>query len=147
MGLDAVVYKRLAEIPLPPTVKFELLQVQDVRGEVYLADDEPGLTKEDVRAIHERLGNITRGGALGEELGAIVGDSNFQSLLLSNVLHDGTHGGDIIPLENRELLKTEISLVKEVGGPKMSSELREFLTDMGELIAASEHHGNPTVFI
>jgi hypothetical protein len=76
MGLGAVVYRRLEEIPLPPTGTFELLQVEDVSGEVYLADDEPGLTKEDVRAIHKRLGNITRVDALREELGAIVGDQS-----------------------------------------------------------------------
>lgn len=65
----------------------------------------------------------------------------------SKVLYDGTHSGDIISNGDLGALKNEIELVRAVPGAQLSSDLKNFLADMEELVAASEQHGNPIVFV
>lgn len=68
-------------------------------------------------------------------------------LLIAKVLYSGTHSGDIISKDALGPLKQEIALVRGIAGCQSSPELRGFLADMEELVAASERHGNPIVFI
>jgi hypothetical protein len=132
---------------LPCNISVDLVRVEELTGEVYLDYDTPGLTPKDVRAIHKRLGNMASMAALRDQVGDILGISARQSLLLNKVLYSGTHGGDVIPVEDRDRLKDEILLIREKPNPQVSPELDTFLSDMEELVAASERHGNPIVFI
>jgi hypothetical protein len=146
MGLDAVVYKRLEEVAIPQTIDLDLVRVDEYTGEVYLDNDMSGLTPEAVQATHRRLGNIALISALHDEVNKLLAGFSSESLILSKVLYDGTHCGDIIPRDQIDTLQREINLVRGIAGTGASPELQEFLSDMEELASASERHGNPIVF-
>ena len=147
MGLNAAVYKQLRELPF---TKEELhnITVDQTTGEIDFED--AGLFKawrDKVRAVEKRIGNITLVHQLRTELQKVLGDSASETILLSRVLYDGTHGGDMISLGRLLQLKDEIVLTRGIAGQDISPELSRFLTDMEELILASERHKNPIVFV
>ncbi len=49
-------------------------------------------------------------------------------------------------MEDLGSLEQEISLVRGIAGGQLTWQLRDFLNDMEELVAAAEAHGNPIVF-
>jgi hypothetical protein len=143
MGLDAVVYRRLDEIPLPRDTNLDFVRIEEVTGEVYLEGDRQGLTTQDVRAIHKRLGNIALIAALHDRIGRLLGPNAHHSLLLRKVLYNGTHGGDVIPVKDLGALRSEISFARERSRLQESPELNKFLADMEELVAASQKAWQP----
>lgn len=147
MGLDAAVYKQLDEL-LFTKADLRFVEVDPRTGEV---DFENAALyhawKDKVRAVDKRIGNITAVSLLRAELEEILGPSSSETLLISKVLYNGTHSGDIISLEHLSSLRHEIALVRGIAEGKRSRELENFLADMEELATASERHGNPIVFV
>jgi hypothetical protein len=147
MGLDAAVYKRLDEIPFT-NEDLSSIEVDPRTGQVDFED--ASLFKiwgDRVKAVQKRIGNIALVDCLKAEIENILGHSSSQTLLINKVLYSGTHSGDIISEEYLDSLRNEITLVRGISGSQMSSDLGNFLTDMELLIAASEQHGNPIVFL
>jgi hypothetical protein len=148
MGLDAVVYRRLEEVPFPSDSDLSSVRVDELTGEVHFENAEAAVTRrEDVVAIKKRLGNMALIAVLYKEISRVLGRSSPPSMLLSKVLYDGTHSGDVIPVEELDRLKHEICLVREKAHSQGSHELEEFLSRIEELITASERQGNPIVFV
>jgi hypothetical protein len=147
MGLDVAVYRRLDELPF---TKEELrsIAVDPRTGQVDFEDAALFRAWSDkVKVVEKRIGNIALVNALKAELEKILGDSSSKTLLISKILYSGTHSGDVIPKDDLGSLKHEIALVRGIAGCQKSSELESFLADMEELVTASEHHGNPIVFV
>ena len=148
MGLDAVVYRRLEEIPFASGSDLSSVRVDELTGEVHFEDFEASAPRqEDTAAIKRRLGNMALVVTLHENISRILGHRGRNSLLLTKVLYDGTHAGDFIPIEDLDHLKDEVQFVRNHVLPSASAELEEFLFTMGELISVSEQQGNPIVFV
>lgn len=147
MGLDAAVYKRLDEIPFTRE-NLRFVTVDPRTGQVDFEDAALFRAWSDkVTAAEKRIGNIASVALLKSELQKLLGRSSAQTVLIGKVLYSGTHSGDIISKDDLDSLKHEIALVRGISGLDMSSELQRFLVDMEELVAASERHGNPIVFV
>jgi hypothetical protein len=147
MGLDAAVYKRLDEMPFTEK-ELHFIAVDPRTGQVDFEDAALFRAWSDkVKAVEKRIGNIALVNLLKDELEKALGDSSSQTLLIGKVLYSGTHSGDIISKDDLSSLKHEIDLVRGISGPRISSNLKSFLADMEELVAASEQHGNPIVFV
>lgn len=143
MGLDAVVYKHRTKLPLDP--ESAGLRIEDRTGEWYSeTNDVPGLIKAvGLEALHKRLGNVSLIGALSAEVAAFL---PARSLLLSNILYEGGHAGDIIPREKTATLRAELALLRSHDS-ELSLELRLLLQDLEELSMAAEENRNPIVFV
>lgn len=143
MGLDAVVYKHRSKMPLDPEQAG--LRMEESTGEWYC---ETGNVPERIReagveALHKRLGNVSHIATLSREVSALLpGDS----VLLSNVLYEGGHAGDVVAVEKVGALKQEIALLRERASTA-SPELRLLLKDLDELVAAAEENQNPIAFV
>ena len=147
MGLDAAVYRRLEELPFTRD-DLRFITVDPRTGEVDFEDASLFRAWCDrVKAAEKRIGNIALVNFLKSEIEKILGHSSSATLLISRVLYSGTHSGDIISKEDLGSLKQEIALVRGIAGHQASPGLRSFLADMEELVATSEQHGNPIVFI
>jgi len=142
MGLSAVVYRNVSRLPMGADTSQAL--VEPNTGEVYFLDE--ALLKKhrgaEVEAVSFRLGNISEISALREE---VLGILEPQSLLLQNVLYSGSHCGDTIPLELLAQLSAELARITD--SPKLSTQLRRFVTNMEQLIQAARIEGNPIVFV
>ena len=147
MGLTAVVYKRPDAMHFPPGTDLDRMRVDDLTGEVYFDSYPENLPPHETIEAKKRFGNISMIAYLREQLANTVGDATHTLLLIKKVLYNGTHGGDVIPLSERGLLKEEVSLVRNRIACQSSPELETFLSSMDELIAASERQGNPIVFL
>jgi hypothetical protein len=93
MGFDAVVYKHHSKLLLDP--ERAGLRMEPTTGEWYSERDqlpEP-IKSAGVEALHRRLGNVSLISSLHTELAALL---PADSVLLSSILYDGTHGGDVI---------------------------------------------------
>jgi hypothetical protein len=145
MSLSAVVYKRLEDLRLPEGSDARYVEVDGETGEVSLKDSSPvRMSRVDVFEVHKRLGKISRIEFLRKEVGGLLGEAAEASPLLGLVLYNGTHGGESISVKDREAIKREIVFLK--GGERhRSGDLMEFLSDMEELVRASELAGNPIV--
>lgn len=147
MGLDAAVYRRLEELPFAKE-DLPFVAVDPRTGQVDFEDAALFKAWSDrVKAVEKRIGNIALVNVLKSELEGILGQSSSETLLITKVLYSGTHSGDIIAKEDLGSLKHEIALVRGLAGRQPSLELASFLADIEELVAASEMHGNPIVFI
>jgi hypothetical protein len=147
MGLDATVYRRLDELPITKE-DLRLIAVDPRTGQVDFEDAALfNAWRDKVKVVEKRIGNMTMVDRLKAEVDRILGDSSSETLLVSKVLYSGTHSGDIISLNELDRLKAEIALVRGITEPQMSPELKHFLSDMQELIGASEKHRNPIVFV
>src|SRR5271165_2245152 len=146
MGLDAAVYKRLEDLPFTKE-DLRFIAVDPRTGQVDFEDAALFRTWSDkVKAVQKRIGNMALVSLLRSELERMLGKSSSGTLLISKVLYNGTHSGDIISKGDLGSLRYEIALVRGIEGHKVSPELESFLADMEELVAASERHGNPIVF-
>jgi hypothetical protein len=147
MGLDAAVYKRLEELPFTKE-DLRFVAVDPRTGQVDFEDAALFRTWSDkVKVVEKRIGNIALVSLLRAEMERILGGQSSGTLLIRKVLYSGTHSGDIISKEDLSSLKHEITSVRGTTGHRLSPELESFLADMEELIAASERHGNPIVFV
>jgi hypothetical protein len=147
MGLDAAVYKRLEELPFRKE-DLRFVVVDPTTGQVDIEDAALFRTWSDqTKATEKRIGNIALVNLLKSEVERILGQSSSEAVLIKGILYSGTHSGDIISKSDLGTLKSEIALVRRVAGHQASHELESFLADIEELIAASERHGNPIVFI
>jgi hypothetical protein len=148
MGVDAAVYKRLEEVPLPAGSDLNRIIVDDITGETYFDDASPvKLPRENAIAVERRLGNMHHIQLLYDQLSRLIPGRRESSLLLNAVLYSGTHAGDVIPLSDAHRLKEEIASVRSMKSAMSLPEVARFLLDMEELVVASERTGNPIVFI
>src|SRR5262245_49440533 len=113
MSVSAVVYKRLEDVSFPPNADLSHVVVDDTTGEVYFDAAFPEhLPRGAGIESQKRLGNMARIDSLREEIGGAF-SKRHDSLLLSAVLYDGTHGGDIIEIEKRARLKGEVEFLRK----------------------------------
>ena len=92
------------------------------------------------------LGNITRVGNLRSFLRALQGSPGPKfPILLEEVLYDGTHTGDRIPIKKSPALLKEVNTVLHSSDILAESE-KEFFGNMKELCEASIATGNPIMF-
>jgi hypothetical protein len=147
MGLNAAVYwpKEMlgfSEEDLPN------IDVDPRTGQFYFETAElDKVWGEKIKAVDKRIGNISSVGLLRQEIEGVLGTSHPETLLISRVLYNGVHSGDIIQRKELGELRREIALVRDASGHSSSAELEVFLADMHDLIDASEKCGNPIVFI
>jgi hypothetical protein len=147
MGLDAAVYKRLEELPFTKE-DLRFIAVDPRTGQLDFENADLFKTWGDkVKVVQKRIGNIALVDLLKTELQRILGDSSSKALLIGKVLYSGTHSGDILSKEDLGSLKREIAEIRGSKAHRVSPELEGFLSDMEELVVASEQHGNPIVFV
>lgn len=147
MGLDAAVYRRLDELPF---TKEDLRSIGVDPRTGQLDFEDAALFKawgDKVKAVEKRIGNIALVSYLKAEVERILGHSSSQTILISKILYSGTHSGDTISGELLGPLKEEIAMVRGIAGHQAGTELESFLVGLEELIAASERHRNPIVFV
>lgn len=142
MGLDAVVYKHRSKLPVDP--ERAGLRLEEPTGEWY---SETGTLPEPIRgvgveALHKRLGNATLIAMLNREVGKLL---PVESILISAVLYESGHAGDVLALDKVGVLKQEITLIRECDST-VSPELTRFLNDLEELAVAAEENRNPIAF-
>ena len=147
VGLDARVYRSKANLPFDPDSVGAVLD--DSTGEYYF----PDLALEPIResefprdtriAVKRRIGSMTLVATLREEAERVL-DSH--SIIVSKVLYSGTHGGDSIPCDLIPALENELLLLGRFANENDSRHLKQFISDMTELAAASKSEGNPIVF-
>lgn len=109
------------------------------------SDDLPDTVKTaDVEAevLHRRLGNVSSIATLREEVARILPP---ESLIMSLVLYDGSHCGDLIGVEKMAELKGEIAISRR--SSLLSPRVRDFLEDLDQLVKAAEEQQNPIVFV
>jgi hypothetical protein len=147
MGLDAAVYKRLDELPFTEQ-DLHLVTVDPRTGQINFEDAALFRAWDDrIVAVHKRIGNMTLVKSLRTELEGFRRGSHSTGILITKILYSATHSGDIISKEDFGPLRNEIRFVRELAQEHASHELTNFLRDIEELMAASEQHGNPIVFI
>jgi len=92
------------------------------------------------------LGNITRVKNLRGFLTHLQGKPGPRfRILLEEVLYDGTHTGDWIPIKKSPALLKEVETVLQSGDILADSE-KEFFNNMKQLCEASIATGNPIMF-
>jgi len=143
MGLDAVVFKHRSKLPVDPEQVG--LRMEESTGEWY---SETGNVPEPIRAagveaLHKRLGNVSMIAALGREVGLLLPGS---SVLLSKVLYEGGHAGDVISTDQIAALRQEIARLREQA-PTPSLELATLLNELEALASAAEENHNPIAFV
>ena len=68
------------------------------------------------------------------------------SIVRSQVLYSGTHCGDAIPVEQMLPLQDELFRLAHYAEQSDFPHLKQFVTDMLELVEAAKREGNPIVF-
>ena len=144
MGLDAVVFKNLQNLPLSGSE--DAIEVDPLTKEVSFKDDEVGNQYPNAffRSTERRLGNVAM---LGKILAEISGSSNPEGILRAKVLKSFTHCGDVIRFEELSAFNQEIQELKKRTEGRRSGPLDQFLNDLEELIAAAREQENPIVFV
>jgi hypothetical protein len=141
MGLDAVVYKNIDN--LPERIR-GLVKVADaLTGELeFVAPQPPSPHYNDsLLAADIRIGNISKVEWLREQI-----ESRWPgtcSVILNAVLYSSTHSGDFIALGDVRKIKLEID---EIDCAAIPAELAAFFEELGQLLDAAERERNPLVF-
>lgn len=130
MGLDAAVYVRRTR------------QVKVGGGQD--AENTADFQRQEVTAIHKRLGNASMIASLADEIRQFIEND---SLLLSKVLYSGSHSGDEIGVQDIDKLDSEIKGTRAKSGGSLSRAAETFLKDMSDLVEKAKEEGNPIVFI
>lgn len=147
MGLDAVVYRNKANLPFDADAVGAV--VDESTGEYYLSDPnlEPAFEREFPRetriAVQKRIGNIALVAALREDAKQVLED---HSIILSKVLYSGTHSGDSIPFNLTSALEAELFRLRRYAEQNHVDHLKQFVTDMQDLVGGAKREGNPIVF-
>jgi len=119
-------------------------------GEYYVSDldlesaFEQKFPRETRIAADKRIGNIALVSWLRERASLVLKD---RSIVLSKVLYSGSHSGDSIPVEQTLALRDELL---QLGGSVEQPDrdhMKQFVTDMLELVDAARREGNPIVFV
>jgi len=161
MGLDARVYcdcyekGRLREPP-PPDVLVRLAPdggIESLRNDCPI---EAMIQFDDWRQhracehqggvmLHHRLGNIGTVALLRTELQQ---EASLFPILMNKVLYNGIHAGDYLPVDLIPPLEREVESLARRRCNNRSSEnfMKQFQTQMAELIAAAHAMSKPIVF-
>ena len=142
MGLDAVVYRNIDN--LPESLRRQVKLVDASTGELDLVDGSTlSLNDEDLFAAEVRIGNISAVQWIREQI-----ETRWASecpVILQSVLHNGTHSGDFIHLDHVRRIKQEIAAV-DSADVSIPRRLATFFDEMRRLITAAETEGNPIAF-
>jgi hypothetical protein len=141
MGLDAVVYRARGSFLVDPESLG--LRKEPTTGEWYSDGKLPSLIeKAGTEAFRLRLGNISSIAWLHDEAARLM---TPDSLILSQVLYNGYHAGDVIEVERIQELEEELTALK--CDLPLSPQFASFLDDLGKLAAAAVEQQNPIVFV
>jgi len=142
MGLNAIVYRNLRSLRLE--CDRDRAYADPITGEVVFDDDNLAkkYSRNDFEAVAFRLGNISEIASLRDEIGGLLDDG---SVLLQRVLYSGTHTADVIPLELMARLSAEVEIIAK--SPRLSDELRAFVSKIKTLAGAAMNESNPIVFV
>jgi hypothetical protein len=161
MALDACVYCNCYETgnAKTPPPQPDLVYVDPTSGEVLLRWEEEGADQHRFfewlssacehgpigHLVSHRLGNIAR---IGYLRGRFQETPERFPTLLSKIVNNGVHAGDMLTLSDVEQVAAEISAVHTLYCSDDSDEalLREFERQMFELIRASKSVSKPIVF-
>lgn len=143
MGLDAVVYKNIDN--LPERVRSQVKVVDSLTGELEFVIPQPQSPhyNEPLLAADIRIGNISKVRWLREQI-----ESRWPgrcSVILNAVLHSGTHSGDFISLDQLRRMKLEVAEI-DCAEASLPPELAAFFKQIQQLLNAAEREGNPLVF-
>jgi hypothetical protein len=142
MGLDAVVYKNIENLPEP--LKGQVKLVDPQTGELEFVNGPTlSLRTEDLFAADVRIGNISGVAWLREQIESRWADKCL--LILNAVLYSSTHSGDFIPLDQVRRIKLEIAGIDGAEG-SLPARLAAFFEQMTQLVNAAESEGNPIAF-
>ena len=143
MGLNAIVYTNKNN--LAQELQDSSFLMDDETGELYPTRGDTTTYRAEVfTAAHKRLGNATLIGALANEVSTIV---SRDSVLMSKVLHSGSHSGDMVALTDIGRLESEINLIRQKTADVRSADLEDFLNSLLELIETAKKQRNPIVFV
>ena len=96
--------------------------------------------------VSEFLGNITRAKNIRDFLRGLRGEPGPKfPILLDQVVHDGTHTGDWLPVDKSPALLREVDMVLASRDILTEGE-KEFFDSMKRLCEASIATGNPIMF-
>jgi len=142
MGLDAVVFLRKERLPFNPDELGATLEPET--GDYYIPNPAQDKFSLDSRtAASERIGNISAVAELRAQTEHVLPKD---SIVLSDILYSGTHGGDAIPLAELSQLESELALLRKHAHETASELLQEFCDSFERLIAAARAERNPIVF-
>jgi hypothetical protein len=142
MGLDAVVYRNIEN--LPEQLRRQVKLVDPLTGELEFVNGPTlSLRTETLLAADIRIGNISAVAWLREQIASRWCDRC--PLILNAVLYSSTHSGDFIPLHQVRRIKLEIAGIDctEVSIP---ARLARFFEEITQLVNAAETEGNPIAF-
>jgi len=139
MGLEARVYTSSER--LPPGVDLRITAIDPHTGEVTIDSDQQFI------AADKLLGNAAMIAWLLEQMAGLVRGIP-KPLLVTKILYNGTHSGDMIHGSDFSQLKKEIQVVrKNLGVGAAAPEIDQFLSDLEDLIGVAEEQDNPIVFV
>ena len=96
--------------------------------------------KEERQLAAKRLGNVSHVASLRE---CAIRTLGVQSLVVSKVLHEGTHSGDPLMTADLQPLTAELESLKLVH----DAAIQVFARDMLELVQAAKSCGRPIQFV
>ena len=140
MGLNAVVYRNREN--LPPEIAALPLRTDPLTGESYPPDD-AHMPSSKTERVHKRLGNI----AQIAHLRKVLSPRMDIPLVLSSVLQDGSHCGDVIPVAQLPELQKELSLISSSPDLREDEDVSIFVESLNELLQAALREQNPIVFV
>jgi hypothetical protein len=143
MGLDATVYRKKENLPFDADAVGALLD--GITGEYYFSDAalDRMFPADMRRAVKKRIGNITSVSEIRQQVAKVLDED---SVVLSKVLYSSTHCGDVLGKQFFPGLEQELSLLGAHAEKDDFEQMRQFVADMNELMAAAKNEGNPIVF-
>src|SRR5947209_8174942 len=128
MGLNATVYKRRDEVPIPAS-DMRFVRIDERTGQWDFSNrDAYERWHDQVMAVSKRLGHIALIDLLREETARILAESP-EPVLIRKVLYDGTHVGDVVTGSDLTTIKEEITSCRE-HLRHSTGHLARFLDDM-----------------
>jgi hypothetical protein len=142
MGLDAVVYRNIENLPEP--LRGQVKLVDPLTGELEFVNGPTlSLRTETLLAADVRIGNISAVAWLREQIASRWCDRC--PLILNAVLYSSTHSGDFIPLNQARRIKLEIEGI-DCTEASIPARLATFFEEITQLVNAAEAEGNPIAF-
>lgn len=142
MGRNAVVFKTRDE--LDPSIDPAQLSYDPILGQYWVEASGGRYPLEMFIAVAKRIGNSSRVGALREELRQLGLYNETSGLGL--VVCTGTGTGDWISTEQLPTVAADIAALEQ-RTTAISEQMRWFIDDMKELLAAAVRRGNPIAFL
>jgi hypothetical protein len=142
MGLDAAVFRKREEIA--SDWLDESVEVDPVTGEV--RSRRFHIPAAESYAVGYRLGNNKYIEHARAEIARFAKERGLAlPILLDQVLYEGGHSGDIIPLKDVPALKRELRFLAQ--DRKLSPDLLDLLSRITKLADAAIQHSNPIAFV